>query len=319
MAERMSPEAMLHELAEPVESLVHYHLEHAKEWIPSELVPYSLGRNFTDADPWRAEEFPLSGGVRSALYVNLLTEDNLPYYTETILRQAPTDHPLNVWALRWTAEEDRHSVVIREWIHTTRAFDPKVLESGRMKQMSGGIVPQPTDVVDMLVYTSFQELATRVAHSRTGKKIGNNHDDLVHNGHTMLTRVAADENMHHNFYRNAAQAALSIDPDGTVPVILDRIKNFDMPGTGIPDFKRHALAIAREGIYGVNEFLNSVVLPTLGKWAIKDMPDADLKTDEAKRARDEIFEGVIPLLETIAQNETKARERYARKQKEKAA
>lgn len=283
MAERISSEGLLNELADPIERLVHRHLDHARAWQPHETTPWSLARDFSDADPWHPDEYPLSDGVRSSLYVNLLTEDNLPYYTETILNQAPKDHPLNEWTRRWTAEEGRHSIAIRDWALATRALDPVMLEDGRMTQMSGGVVPQPTDVLDMLAYTSFQELATQVAHKNTGR-----HLDKERNGKEVMARVAGDETLHHAFYRDAAKEALQIDPDGVILAIAKNLRNFAMPGVGIPGFRKHALAINKEGIYGQTEFLNSVVRPTLGHWALHEVADVDIKTDAAKTQREEI-------------------------------
>lgn len=283
MAERISPEGLLNELAAPVEALIHRHYENTHPWYPHETTPWSLARNFTEADPWYPEEYPLSDGVRSSIYVNLLTEDNLPYYTETILRQAPKDHPLNEWTRRWTAEEGRHSMAIRDWALATRALNPVLLEDGRMSQMSGGVVPEPTDMVDMLAYTSFQELATQVAHRNTGRKL-----DKERNGKEVMAKVAGDETLHHAFYRDAAKVALEIDPDTTILAIARNLRHFAMPGIGIPNFRKHALAINREGIYGKTEFLKSVVRPTLAAWALNGIADVDIKTDKAKAAREEI-------------------------------
>ena len=84
----------------------------------------------------------LSFGVRSALVVNLLTEDNLPYYYETINRVFAND-VWREWARRWTAEEMRHSIVIRDYMTVTHTVDLAPLEQARMHQVSGGIVPDP--------------------------------------------------------------------------------------------------------------------------------------------------------------------------------
>lgn len=277
-------QALLQELSEPVEKLVHRHLENAKEWYPYETTPWSLARNFTNADPWSPDEYPLSEGVRSALYVHLLTEDNLPYYTHTILGHSDSDHPLNEWTRRWTAEEGRHSMAIRDWILATRAFDPHTLEQGRMAQMSGGKVPEPESLADMLTYTSFQELATRVAHSNTGRKL-----DDEHGGKKVMALVAGDEGLHYQFYRDAAGAALEIDPSAMVLSITKQLVNFKMPGTGIPGFARHALHIAKEGIYDVGAFHDKVVKPTLEHWDRgSEFWDREDITDEAKLSRDEL-------------------------------
>lgn len=275
---------LLAELAEPVEKLVHRHLNNAKEWYPYETTPWSVARNFSDADPWLPEEYPLPDGVRSALYVHLLTEDNLPYYTNTILNQSTPDHPLNEWTRRWTAEEARHSMAIRDWIIATRAFDPRELEQGRMVQMSGGKVPEPENLTDMLAYTSFQELATRVAHSNTGRML-----DEERGGKKVMALVAGDEGLHYQFYRDAAGAALEIDPSAMVLSITKQLVEFKMPGTGIPGFPRHAMRIAKEGIYDVAAFHDKVVVPTIEYWdKSQGFWEREDITDEAKTARENL-------------------------------
>src|SRR4029079_10013280 len=94
----MDRASMLHELAPTVEQLMHRHLATTKEWFPHEHIPYGRGRDFDDAEPWCAEAADLGGGViddavRSSLIVNLLTEDNLPYYFRTIERELGDDGP----------------------------------------------------------------------------------------------------------------------------------------------------------------------------------------------------------------------------------
>src|SRR5438046_4726894 len=105
--------ALLRELTPVAEQLVERHLGAAKEWFPHELVPWSRGRDFESDEAWDPAAVPLDDAVRSALYVNLLTEDNLPYYFHSITTLFGVDHPWGTWARRWTAEEGRHSIVIR--------------------------------------------------------------------------------------------------------------------------------------------------------------------------------------------------------------
>ena len=76
--------------------------------------------------------------MRSSLIVNLLTEDNLPYYFRTIERELGDDGPWGEWSKRWTAEEGRHSMVIYGYLMVTRAVDPVQLERSRMHQVSTG-------------------------------------------------------------------------------------------------------------------------------------------------------------------------------------
>ena len=147
--------------------------------------------------------------------VNLLTEDNLPYYSAT-LGGLGTDGPWGEWMRRWTAEEGRHAIVIRDYLVVTRAVDPVALERERMGQVSTGEVPQFDSIADALVYTTLQELATRISHRNTGLLL----DDPA--GRAVMARVAADENLHHLFYRDLASAAIELDPSEMV-MAMDRV------------------------------------------------------------------------------------------------
>ena len=145
--------------------------------------------------------------VRSALHVNLLTEDNLPYYFRSVEQMFGKDGAWGTWVRRWTAEEGRHSMVIYGYLMTTRAIDPVELERGRMAQVSGGITPDPDSLFEGFVYLALQELATRISHRNTGAQIG----DPV--GFEVMKRVCADENLHQLFYRDLAAAAFEAAPE----------------------------------------------------------------------------------------------------------
>ncbi|MFN2504054.1 MAG: acyl-ACP desaturase, partial [Acidimicrobiales bacterium] len=226
----MDDPILLQELAPVAERLLERHLATAREWMPHEYVPWSRGRDYEQGEHW--EETPLTPppAVRSALFVNLLTEDNLPYYFGTIDRVFGDEHPWREWVRRWTAEEMRHALVIRDYVVVTRAIDPVGLEHARMLQVSNGEVPEPPDVPEGLVYVALQELATRIAHRNTGKMLEDSR------GYELLSRVAADENLHFLFYRDLTTAAIEIDPSAMVLAMANQVRNFQMPGTGIPDF-----------------------------------------------------------------------------------
>src|SRR5688500_8748881 len=96
---------LLTELEPVAAGLLDRHLAQAKEWFPHHLVPWSRGRDFDDDWEWTPAETPLPPAVRSALFVNLLTEDNLPYYFRTIEAMFGRDSAWGEWSRRWTAEE----------------------------------------------------------------------------------------------------------------------------------------------------------------------------------------------------------------------
>ncbi len=267
---------LLADLEPEARRLVDRHLASVKDWHPHEMVPWSRGRDFEPDYEWDPSEADLPEDVRSALFVNLLTEDNLPYYFRDIERFLGKDGPLGEWTRRWTAEEARHSIVIRDYLTVTRAIDPVALEDGRMVQMSGGIVPEPPSAIDGLVYVTLQELATRISHRNTGARI----KDADRVGYDIMRRVAIDENHHFLFYRDMATAALAAAPSRTVEAIEKQVIGFAMPGEGIPGFAQHAKVIASAGIYDLalhyEQILEPIVVQHWGLAAIEGLtPEAD--------------------------------------------
>ncbi len=260
-------------LVPEVERLFERHLASTKPWMPHELIPWERAVESAPRDTWDPASSALPCGVRSALVVNLLTEDNLPYYFETINRMFAND-VWREWGRRWTAEEMRHAIVIRDYITVTHAVDLEALEHARMHQVCGGQVPDPDTAVDTLAYVALQELATRISHRNTGNLL----DD--EDGYKVMARVAADENLHYLFYRDLVSAALEVDPSGTVCAIERQVRTFEMPGAGIPDFTAHANAIAAAGIYDLLLHHDQVLVPVvLRHWGIETIeglsPDAE--------------------------------------------
>jgi acyl-[acyl-carrier-protein] desaturase len=263
-----------------VADLFERHLETTREWFPHEMVPWSQGRDFAPGEQWDAGQSVVPPAARVALVVNLLTEDNLPYYSAT-LGGLGTDGPWGEWMRRWTAEEGRHAIVIRDYLTVTRAVDPVALERERMHQVSTGEVPQFDTIADALVYTTLQELATRISHRNTGLLL----DDPA--GRAVMARVAADENLHHLFYRDLASAAIEVEPSAMVIAIERVVREFAMPGTGIPDFASRARTMAKAGVYDFAIHHDQILVPiVLNRWGVADIRGLSA---EAERARDSLL------------------------------
>ncbi|MBU6202288.1 MAG: acyl-ACP desaturase [Acidobacteria bacterium] len=285
----MDQAALLAELEPEAARLMDRHLSVAKEWFPHEMVPYSRGRDFEKGRDWQPGDADFGGAgseideaVRAALFVNLLTEDNLPFYFRDIDRIFGSDSAFGAWSRNWTAEEGRHSIVMRDYFTVTRAVDPVALERARMIQVRGGEVPAPTDALEALAYVSMQELATRISHRNTGKLM----TDPI--GTEIMSRVGNDENLHYLFYRDLTAAALQVDPSATVIGIERAVRNFAMPGTGIPDFPRLAREIARAGIYDLLIHHDQILEPVIMRhWRLEEVTGL---SDEAERARESLFE-----------------------------
>ena len=298
---------LIGQLDATIEQLLERHLATSKEWFPHEHVPYGRGRDAVPGEEWSPDDADLAGAViddavRSSLLVNLLTEDNLPYYFRTVEQIFGPEGAWGEWVRRWTAEEGRHSMAIYGYLMVTRAIDPVHLERCRMAQVSGGRTPQPPNMQEGLVYLSLQELATRIAHRATGKMIG----DPA--GYDVMARVSADENLHQLFYRDLAAAAVEADPSGMVRAMEAQVTSFEMPGTGIPGFAAHAKRIASAGIYDLAVHHEQILAPVvLRQWDLEHIEGLDA---DAEQARDRLMT-YLTKSERVAKRLTERRERQA--------
>jgi acyl-[acyl-carrier-protein] desaturase len=284
----LSSAHLLAELEPTVEENLNRHLSVATEWMPHEYVPWSLGRDFKDlgGEPWSVEQSPLSPIARTALEVNLLTEDNLPSYHREIERAFGRDSAWGTWVNRWTAEEGRHAFCIRDYLLVTRGVDPDELERARMETMEVGYDSEDKPVLNVCAYVSFQELATRVSHRNAGRYT---QEPIAEK---LLTRVAKDENLHMIFYRNIVTAALELAPGQTMRAITDEVVDFQMPGSIIPGFNRKAVQMAKAGIYDLRIHHDDIVAPLLRQWGVWELEDLD---EEGEKAREELARTVADL------------------------
>jgi acyl-[acyl-carrier-protein] desaturase len=280
MTVTMSQTQLLLELEPVVEANLNRHLGMAKDWLPHEYVPWSDGTNYDGplgGEAWSVEQSRISDVARSSLVVNLLTEDNLPSYHHEIASLFGRDAAWGDWVHRWTAEEGRHAIAIRDYLLTTRAVDPAQLEQLRMQHMSVGYTNgHPDDMLASLAYVSFQELATRVSHRNTGKLTEEPVADQL------LARVAADENLHMVFYRNLLAAALELAPNQTMRAITDVVKTFQMPGSDIAGFQRKAVEMAIAGVYDIRQHRDDVVSPVLRFGKVFELEGLDAGGEQAR-------------------------------------
>jgi len=268
--------SLLQELEPEAGRLYDRHAKVAVEWFPHDFIPYRLGRDF-DKEPWTPDQPRLTGVAQTAFEIGLLTEDNLPSYHRLIHGMFGSgDGAWINWVGRWTAEEGRHAIVLRDYLTVTRNIDPVLLERGRMTQLQQGYDHEAPDTLHGLAYVAFQELATRIAHRNTGRYSNDPVADKI------MIRIAADENLHMVFYRDILAAAIKIEPSAAVCAIVDEVLAFSMPGAGIPGFIRKAAQIAKAGIYDIRVHREDVLMPIIKHWGIFELANLNAKAEAAR-------------------------------------
>ncbi|CAN5569127.1 acyl-ACP desaturase [soil metagenome] len=302
MAQRFSDAELLVELEPQAEAFLERHLHATEMWYPHDYVPYGDGRDF-QAEPWTPDQPTLTGVARTAFYVNLLTEDNLPsYHREIYAMFGKKDSAWTTWVHRWTAEEGRHSIVLRDYLVLTRQEDPVKLEDGRMAAMQVGYDRDGKNTLRGMAYVSFQELATRISHRNTGRYSGDPVADRI------MARISADENLHMIFYRDMVDSAKHVDPNGVVEAVADEVIGFQMPGAGMPNFNRLAMQIANAGIYDLRVHHDDVVWPILRKWGIFEMQGLDADAEKRREELAEFMNGLDSMARRFEEKRARKRE-----------
>ncbi|WP_280453632.1 acyl-ACP desaturase [Nocardia brasiliensis] len=292
MGRHLTQLELLIELEPVAAANVDRHLSMTKDWHPHDYVPWDEGRNFAALGgvDWDPEQSRLSDVAKAAMITNLLTEDNLPSYHRVIAENFSQDGAWGTWVGRWTAEENRHGIVMRDYLVVSRGVDPVELENARMAAMTTGFDPLAVaerrevdpDVVPNagfllgVAYVTFQELATRLSHRNTGRVCNDPIADK------MLQRIAADENLHRIFYRNMCGAALDLAPDQALEAITLTLMNFQMPGAENPNFRRYGALMAKHGIYDMRQHLEDVIMPVLRIWKVFERNDFTARGEQSR-------------------------------------
>src|SRR4051794_10855556 len=280
--------AVLIELEPVVAANLDRHLGLAKEWHPHDYVPWSEGRDFAflGGEDWAPEQSRLDETAKAAMITNLLTEDNLPSYHREIATRFGRDGAWGTWVGRWTAEENRHGVALRDYLVVTRGVDPVQLERARMDYMTIGYDSGDKTPLEAIAYVSFQELATRVSHRNTGRATGDPIADKL------LARIATDENLHMIFYRNLMAAAFDVAPDLAMQAVTKEVIGFEMPGATMPGFRKNSILIAKAGIYDLRLHHDEVVQPVLRAWKVFERTDLGPDGEKAREELAQFLEGL---------------------------
>jgi len=277
---------ILREIEPFVETLYSEHKRKRKTWFPSDFLP--ANEQSTD-DPsgllanLRDRARSITDPSRVALALNLLTEEGLPHFHRILATTLGNDSIWQKWNFLWTAEEDRHGNVLRDYVRDARLFDFAKVESMQFDYIHSGFTPEwERDPYKVFVYTSLQERATQISHRQTGKLVGD--DEPLLQG--ILRQIASDEARHYSFYRQVFKRILDIHPIRALQAAKDMLPGIDMPGKSIPNFQKMADIVRRIGIYGPEDYKN-IVQEVIDFWKIESLTGL---SEEGRKAQEKIMQ-----------------------------
>jgi acyl-[acyl-carrier-protein] desaturase len=247
-------------------------------WQPTDYLPDLRADDWAEqVNAFREPSGGLSDEILVVLVGDMVTEEALPSYAVALNFLARDtggagDAPWARWARGWTAEENRHGDLLNAYLRLTGRVDMRAVEVTIHNLISGGFEPRAhPDLYGGLVYTAFQERATKISHANVGKL-------AAAAGDAGLTRIcqkiAADEARHEAFYTRAMGEVFRLDPEGALATCRSMLRRvIAMPGRRMydghdPDLFEHFAAVAqRTGVYTVHDYA-MIVEHLVGTWGV---------------------------------------------------
>lgn len=268
-----------------VKELMDSHISKRKLWFSSDFLPADEKMDSdqeANITKLRKRAKGIKDSVRVAVAVNLLTEEGLPHFHRLLAKHFGDDNFWSKWNNMWTAEEDRHGCVLRDYARDSRLFSFREIELMQFHYLESGFNPDwNKDPYRVFVYTTLQERATQISHKNTGKLVDD--DEPLLNG--ILSSIAADEAKHFSFYRNIFKEILEIDPARALESAAEIMPGIDMPGLSMPNFRDMADVVRRIGIYGPWDY-KRIVEEAIKFWNIELLTGLN---DLAEKAQEKVL------------------------------
>lgn len=226
----------------------------------------------------RTDAIPVE--VISSLVGNMITEEALPNYQSffNLLKgvneegDMTSDKGWVQWSRSWTAEENRHGDLLNKYLYLSGRADMKAVEITIHNLITNGFdAKSEQDPYQAMIYTSFQERATKIAHVNTGKLADKAGDDVLSR---ICKTIAGDEARHEKAYKSFMAKIFEVDPDGALLAFQSMMKKtITMPALLMDNadqdslFTRFSLITEKMGIYTTMDYAN-IISHLTERWKI---------------------------------------------------
>lgn len=164
----------------------------------------------------------IPAGVITSLVGNMITEEALPTYQSFFNLIKGVNEEGNIaspkgwvrWSRTWTAEENRHGDLLNKYLYLSGRADMRQVEITIHNLLGNGFDPQTDgDPYQAMIYTSFQERATKISHVNTAKLAEDGGDEVLAR---ICRTIAGDEARHEKAYKSFMSRIFELDPGGAL-------------------------------------------------------------------------------------------------------
>ena len=267
----------------------------AENWQPSDVLPNLIGENWPDlVQRLRDASAAISDELLVVLVGDTITEEALPSYQTMInrhegLADATGSHESAwaKWTRGWTAEENRHGTLLNTYLYMCGRVNMRAVENTTQHLIRNGFDPKTAnDPYKGLIYTSFQERATRVSHGNVARLANRSGDSLLGK---ICNLVAGDEARHEEVYKSFVKKIFELDPAGALVAFAETMKTkVTMPARLMSDgverdlFGRFSIVAQRIGVYTARDYAQ-IIEHLVAFWNVPAMAGL---SGEAAKAQD---------------------------------
>ncbi len=289
-------EVMLHLEKTIAEHLSRFLKAPELHWQPADFLPnLSSEDGFDKLRILREESARLPDEILAVLVGDMITEEALPSYATWIATldgvntQGEPSTAWGEWNRNWCAEENRHGDLLNKYLYLTGRIDMKKVElSIHHLIKDGGNIETENDPYRTFVYTSFQEIATRISHHSVGKRaLSAGADNL----YALSRKIAGDEQRHAEAYMFFISKIIEVDASEAVLAIHDMLKKkIIMPamymresGSEVGDaFKKFEVLATRYEIYTPHHYVQ-IMAHILKRWGIAHLTGLSPAAEKAQQ------------------------------------
>jgi acyl-[acyl-carrier-protein] desaturase len=265
-----------------------------KAWQPTDYLPDLEAENWREQiERFRDTAQAISDELLVVLVGDMVTEEALPSYSVSLNgvvrdEEGTSPAPWARWLRGWTAEENRHGDLLNAYLRLTGRVNMRAVERTVHGLIANGFNPKShADPYNLLVYTSFQERATRISHGNVGRLAARAGDP---NLARICGMIAGDESRHEAFYTRMMGRVLEHDPAGGILAFRSMLRGLiAMPGRFIDDgqdpdlFDHFAVVAQRANVYTAHDYA-SIIGHLVKTWDIAGRTVAG----KAARAQDDL-------------------------------
>jgi len=244
-------------------------------WHSADFLPDFQGESgLEELRRLQAEAAALDEDTLTVLIGDMITEEALPTYAGWLHRMEGAgnamdpDTPWRKWIRGWCAEENRHGDVLNRYLYLCGRVNMKEVEISIQHLIrDGGDTETGSDPFRGFIYTSFQEMATRISHLNVARRARERGAEMLY---TVCSRIAGDEHRHARAYTRFISLFLEQDPDGILTAFEDMMRRrIVMPARFLRErdggkgeaFRRFETVATRAGVYTAWDYVD--ILETL--------------------------------------------------------